>query len=79
MRRFKLLTTAVIAGFFTLVLSSSVFASAFCDGFKEGYKSLAGNIALVPICPIAPITPIGSTPFREGIKAGMAAAKRDGY
>ena len=46
----------------------------FCEGFEEGYKSIKGNNVIVPICPLAPITPIGSTPFREGIKAGIAAA-----
>ncbi|MEH6696679.1 MAG: hypothetical protein V7675_16685 [Hyphomonas sp.] len=46
----------------------------FCAGFDEGYKTIAGDMVIVPICPIAPITPIGSTDFREGIKAGMKAA-----
>ncbi len=48
----------------------------FCAGFEEGYKSIKGEMVIVPICPIAPITPIGSTDFREGIKAGMRAASR---
>lgn len=48
----------------------------FCAGFAEGFKSIKGDMVIVPICPIAPITPIGSTPFREGIKAGIAAASR---
>ena len=64
---------------FTLIflISPSVFAkSEFCQGFEEGYKSVKGNMVIVPICPIAPITPIGSTPFREGIKAGIRAARR---
>lgn len=46
----------------------------FCSGFSEGYKSIKGELVIVPICPIAPITPIGSTDFREGIKAGISAA-----
>ena len=46
----------------------------FCAGFEEGYKSIKGDMVIVPICPIAPITPIGSTDFREGIKAGIRAA-----
>ena len=50
----------------------------FCSGFSEGWKSLKGELTIVPICPIEPITPIGSTPFREGIKAGTAAANRSG-
>ena len=47
----------------------------FCAGFEEGYKTVKGNMVIVPICPIAPITPIGSTPYREGLKAGMAVAQ----
>lgn len=46
----------------------------FCAGFTEGYKSIKGDIALVPLCPLPPLTPLGSTPFREGIKAGIIAA-----
>lgn len=48
----------------------------FESGFNEGYKSIKGEMVIVPICPIAPITPIGSTPFREGIKAGIEAANK---
>lgn len=53
-------------------------AGAFCRGFDEGWKSLRGELVVPPICPIEPITPIGSTPFREGIKLGMAAAQKSG-
>ncbi len=49
---------------------------AFCAGFEEGYKSIKGDMVIVPICPIAPITPIGSNDFREGLKAGIRAAQR---
>ena len=52
--------------------------STFCDGFDEGWKVIRGELAITPICPIEPITPIGSTPYREGIKAGMAAGKKSG-
>ena len=45
----------------------------FCQGFKEGYKSIRGSMVIIPICPIKPITPFGSTDFREGIKAGIRA------
>jgi hypothetical protein len=48
--------------------------SDFCNGFELGYNTIKGNMVIVPICPIEPITPIGSTPFQEGIKAGMRAA-----
>ncbi|CAN1555107.1 hypothetical protein MCEREM21A_02359 [Sphingomonadaceae bacterium] len=52
----------------------AVSQSEFCAGFEEGFRSVKGSLVIVPICPIAPITPIGSSPFREGIKAGIAAA-----
>lgn len=48
----------------------------FCAGFTEGYKSIKGNMVMVPMCPMAPTTPMGSTDFREGIKAGIRAAQR---
>lgn len=61
-----------------LVLTSLTYAGQdeFCAGFAEGYKSIKGDMVIVPICPIAPITPIGSTDFRQGILAGIAAAQR---
>lgn len=58
-------------------VSSSIYASEFCDGFTEGYKTIKGDMVIVPICPIEPITPIGSTSYREGIKAGIKAAQED--
>lgn len=48
----------------------------FCRGFEEGYRSIKGDMVLVPLCPLMPLIPLGSTPFREGIKAGIAAASR---
>jgi hypothetical protein len=61
-----------------VIIGISSYAMAgqdeFCAGFTEGYKSIKGDMVIVPICPIAPITPIGSTDFREGIKAGIRAA-----
>jgi len=61
-----------------LLVSNSVFASAFCNGFEEGFRSIKGNMVMLPMCPMQPMTPMGSTPFREGIKVGMATAYR-GY
>lgn len=62
--------------FFGFAQPSHATQDEFCAGFAEGYKSIKGDMVIVPICPIAPITPIGSTDFREGLKAGMAAAQR---
>ena len=71
---------AVLIAFVTLAIFSAQPAQAgqdeFCEGFQEGYKSIKGDMVIVPICPIAPIAPVGSTDFREGIKAGMRAAQR---
>ena len=62
-----------------VAISSFAFAGPqdeFCAGFSEGYKTIKGDMVMVPMCPMAPMTPMGSTPFREGIKAGIAAAQR---
>jgi len=59
-------------------ISLPIFAndSEFCMGFIEGYKTIRGDMAMLPMCPMEPMTPMGSTPYREGIKAGMRAANR---
>lgn len=68
---------AIVVGL--LLFSTAAWAeSDFCRGFSEGYKTIKGDMALVPICPLEPITPIGSNSYREGIKAGIAAAAEDG-
>jgi hypothetical protein len=62
--------------FFLVISQYSIAGSAeFCAGFSEGYKTVKGNMVIVPICPIPPITPINSTDFQEGIKAGIRAAR----
>lgn len=61
---------------FFFLSSANADQAEFCAGFAEGYKAVKGDIVIVPICPIAPITPIGSTDYREGLKAGMEAARR---
>ena len=67
---------SVIALIFCLItLSYADERDEFCAGFAEGYKTVKGSMVIVPICPIMPIIPIGSTPFREGLKAGMKAAQ----
>ena len=66
------LITLVSLMFLTSV--SGVLASEFCEGFAVGYKTIKGNMVLVPLCPLEPLTPLGSTPFQEGLKAGMKAA-----
>lgn len=50
--------------------------TTFADGYREGYRAIMGNMVVLPVVPVAPVTPVGSTPYREGIKAGIAAASR---
>ena len=72
----NLLKCFLLAIMVSLSISSFAGQDEFCAGFEEGYKTVKGNMVIVPICPIAPITPIGSTDYREGLKAGMQAASR---
>lgn len=64
-----------------MLLASMMFTpfafggDAFCDGFEEGYKSVKGDLGVVPVCPVEPVTPVGSNSWREGLKAGMRAAQ----
>jgi hypothetical protein len=76
----KTLYAALSAAMLLLGLGATTPLSAsqddFCRGFEEGYKTIKGDMVLVPLCPLAPVTPLGSTDYREGIKAGMKAAQR---
>jgi len=67
----KILFSILVGSIFIL----SANASEFCAGFKEGYKTIKGDMVMVPMCLMAPMTPMDSTDFREGIKAGMRAAQ----
>ncbi|EIC22883.1 hypothetical protein [Thiorhodovibrio frisius] len=74
----KRLTMAV--GLLTLGLATGAFGNAqeYCEGYKAGYKAGRGrNDVAVPTCPAAPTTPAGSTPYQEGLKAGMKAGSKD--
>lgn len=59
-----------------IAFASQASQAEFCAGFEEGYRSVKGSMVMVPMCPMAAMTPLGSTPFREGIKAGIRAAQR---
>ena len=63
------------AGLFLAAQPSHATHDEFCDGFDEGYKSVKGDLVALPMCPATPTTPIGSTDFREGLKAGMVAGQ----
>ncbi|MBE0131179.1 hypothetical protein [Citrobacter amalonaticus] len=64
-----------IALLLVLASGSAVADDGFCAGFEEGYKTVKGDMAMLPMCPMEPMTPMGSTPYREGIKAGIEAAQ----
>lgn len=49
----------------------------FKKGFEEGYRMIMGQSVLLPLVPLQPLTPLGSTPFREGLKLGIKAAKQN--
>lgn len=70
------MTKIITVIFLLFSINTSATVAEFCHGFSEGYKSIKGDIALVPLCPLEPLTPLGSTSFREGIKAGIAKALR---
>ena len=72
----KIVKTAFAVIVCSAALSFAGDQEEFCAGFEIGYKTVKGNNVIVPICPIAPITPIGSTPYQEGLKAGMRTAQR---
>ena len=63
-----------LASVIFLTTLSGALASDFCAGFAMGYKTVKGNLVVVPVCPVAPVTPVGSTPYQEGLKAGARAA-----
>tara|TARA_B100000900_G_C20521060_1_gene692189 strand:- start:42 stop:260 length:219 start_codon:yes stop_codon:yes gene_type:complete len=70
MKTIKIITLLILT-----LSATSIFAkSDFCRGFEMGYKTIKGNMVLVPLCPLAPLTPLNSTPYQEGIKAGIRAA-----
>lgn len=46
----------------------------FKAGFRVGFQLVMGTNSLLPLYPLAPLTSLGSTPFLEGIKAGIEAA-----
>ena len=61
-----------------LFCSQMAFATQaeFCAGFTEGYKTIKGNMVMVPMCPMAPMERMGTTHYRMGILAGINAARR---
>ena len=70
MKTIKIISLLILA-----LSATSIYAkSDFCRGFEMGYKTIKGNMVIVPVCPVAPVTPVNSTPYQEGIKAGIRAA-----
>jgi hypothetical protein len=66
----------IVAALLLFSTAAAAGREEFCAGFEEGYRSIKGSMVMLPMCPMEPMTPMGSTPFREGIKAGIAAALR---
>lgn len=55
----------------TLLMTGTASATEFCDGFEAGYKSIKGEFSFAPFCPFEPFTPFNSSPYKEGLKAGI--------
>lgn len=72
MNKSTLSAVAIVA--LSLAAAARADRQQFCAGFEEGYKTGKGELVVVPVCPVAPVTPVGSTDFREGLKAGISAA-----
>ena len=62
---------------FITLFSMNALASDYCNGFRQGYKSVK-PYAVVPVCPIQPIARYGTSPFVEGVRAGVRAAQSRG-
>lgn len=43
-------------------------------GFEQGYRSVKGSMAMLPLLPLQPLTPLGKTPFQVGLEMGVKAA-----
>lgn len=57
--------------------SPKVLHDDFCAGFEVGWQTVVGTGLSVPLVPLVPLTPLDSTPFLEGVKAGLEAAGLD--
>ena len=75
----SILCATIATGILIAPIGATAGEREFCAGFSEGYKTIKGDMVIVPICHYAraPMTPVSSTDFREGIKAGMAAARTE--
>lgn len=69
----------IIAAAAFLALSSTAYASSFCDGYKEGYK--AGKCypkknCLPPMPPMCPMAGMGETSYQDGYNRGFSEGQR---
>jgi len=70
---FTLWLISIILQIFPFITSAA--QPQFCAGFNEGYRSIMGNLVVIPICPLSPLTPLGMTDFQNGIGFGIRAAQ----
>jgi hypothetical protein len=63
------------------IIPLSILAhSAFCDGFKVGYKNgycYGDNFCIAPIPPICPIPHIGENSYADGYNRGFLEGLND--
>lgn len=60
--------------FMAIFTSTNVFASAFCEGWQEGY--VAGYCyrkytCLEPLVPLCPLPKLGETTYQDGYNRGF--------
>lgn len=75
----RLLAIALVLGAVTAPVFAQAQEDQFCAGFEEGYRTIKGDLALLPLCPLQPLVPLGSNDYREGIKAGLKAARTNRF
>lgn len=64
----------MLFGLMVRAMTSNIPDDDFDAGYFVGWQLVYGTLAPKPLTTIAPLTPLGSTPFLEGIKAGIEAA-----
>ncbi len=47
------------------------------EGFVQGYRAVRGSTVIIPVIPVQPVTKVGQTPFRMGLRNGIAAGFRN--
>lgn len=61
-----------------MLLSANAFATAFCDGFRAGYKEgycYQEYACVTPVTPVCPVPNVGERTFQDGYNRGFMAGQ----